>query len=58
MKPTKPYCAASRNCSEYQVSSYKSAVRSYFDDLEQYANDVNRYHKQATDYVECMADLD
>jgi hypothetical protein len=54
-KPSKPVCF--NGCSEFQISSYRSQVRSYFANLEQYATDVDRYYKRAAEYVECMSDL-
>ena len=56
-KPTKPYCAASRSCTEWEVSSYRREVESYYRDLEAYAADVDKYYKRAQEYVTCMADL-
>jgi hypothetical protein len=55
-RPTKPACY--NGCSEWQVSSYKRDVEAYFDNLKQYANDVDRYYKKAGEYIQCMADLD
>jgi hypothetical protein len=40
------------------VSSYKRDVEAYFDNLKQYAGDVDRYYKKAGEYIQCMADLD
>ena len=57
-KPTKPYCAATQNCSEWEVESYKSDVRRYYSALEEYASEVDRFYKQAAEYVECMSKLD
>lgn len=57
-KPTKPYCASDRSCSDWQVESYKGDVRSYYQQLEEYAASVDKFRKQAMEYVECMADLD
>jgi hypothetical protein len=57
-KPTKPYCAASRSCSEWDVNSYKAEVKRYYDQLEEYAASVTTFHKNAVEYVECMANLD
>lgn len=57
-KPSKPYCASSRSCSSWEVSSYKSSVERYYQELEDYADGVNRYVRQANDYIECMSDLD
>lgn len=55
MKPTKPVCYS--GCSEWQVSQYKREVSSYFENLQQYASDVDRYYKRAGEYVQCMSDL-
>lgn len=57
-KPGKPFCYSSRNCSEWQVNSYKSDVDRYYRDLRQYAGQVDSYYKDATKYVECMSYLD
>lgn len=57
-KPSKPYCAATRTCSEWEVSSYKSEVESYFRKLRRYAEEVDTYYTEAGAYVKCMADLD
>lgn len=57
-KPTKPFCATTRNCEQWQVDMYRNEVRSYYNDLETYADDVDRYYRNAADYVECMSDLD
>jgi len=55
-RPSKPYCVS--GCSEWEVSSYKREVSAYYDSLQQYANDVDRYYKKAGEYIQCMADLD
>ena len=57
-KPIKPYCAASRSCSEWQVRSYRNEVDSYFRNLRAFAEDVDEYYSDATDYVACMSKLD
>lgn len=57
-KPSKPYCAASRSCSKYEVDSYNSEVERYFRQLKQYASDVDRYYNDASAYLKCMSDLD
>lgn len=57
-KPTKPFCAASRSCSEWEVSSYRNEVDSYLRNLRNYADDVDRYYSEAAEYVRCMSDLD
>lgn len=57
-KPTKPFCATTSNCEQWQVDMYRNEVRSYYNDLQAYADDVDRYYRNAADYVECMSDLD
>jgi hypothetical protein len=57
-KPTKPFCAASRSCEQWQVTSYKNEVEQYFNSLKTYLEDVDKYQKKAYEYAECMADLD
>lgn len=58
-KPRKPYCATSGDgCDSWEIESYRTEVRRYFDQLEQYLSDVERYRKQAHEYAECMAELD
>jgi len=57
-KPTKPYCFTSRNCSEWQINSYKSDVDRYYENLRRYAGQVDDYYNSATKYVECMSYLD
>jgi hypothetical protein len=56
--PSKPYCAISRTCRDYEIESYKSEVKRYFDQLREYANSVDRFYKQAEEYIECMSKLD
>lgn len=57
-KPNKPYCISSRNCTEWDVSSYRTQVRTYYDALARYARDVDSYYADAASYVKCMSDLD
>ncbi len=57
-KPTKPYCAISRTCSEWEVSNYRSELDKYFRKLRSYAEEVDNYYSNATDYVACMSKLD
>ena len=57
-KPSKPFCATMRNCSDWEVQSYKSDVESYFRKLKAYLVDVDQYYEDAYDYAKCMADLD
>ena len=57
-RPSKPYCAISRSCEQWQVDSYNSEVNRYFDALKNYLVDVDSYRKKAYEYAECMADLD
>ena len=57
-KPNKPYCASNRSCSQWEVDSYKRQVESYFSDLQQYADGVSRFNRNARDYIDCMSKLD
>lgn len=57
-KPQKPYCFTARNCSSWQINSYKSDVDRYYENLRRYARQVDDYYESATTYVECMSYLD
>jgi hypothetical protein len=57
-KPSKPFCATMRNCSDWEIQSYKSDVENYFRKLRAYLVDVDQYYENAYDYAKCMADLD
>jgi hypothetical protein len=57
-KPSKPFCATMRNCSDWEIRSYKSDVENYFRKLRAYLVDVDQYYENAYDYAKCMADLD
>ncbi len=57
-KPSKPFCAAARNCSKWDVDNYRSSIEQHFNRLRQYAADVDSYYRNAQEYVECMGDLD
>ena len=57
-KPSKPYCAATRSCEDWQVRSYQNDVEDYFRKLKRYANDVESFYSDAGSYVKCMATLD
>lgn len=57
-KPSKPYCATSRSCEQWQVDSYKRDVARYYARLEEYLEEVDRFRKRAVEYAQCMADLD
>lgn len=57
-KPTKPFCATNRSCSDWEVNSYRSEVDRYFRNLREYADEVDRYYSDAADYVACMSKLD
>lgn len=57
-KPSKPYCAVSRSCEQYEIDSYRSDVKRYYDQLREYADSVDRFYKQAAEYIECMSKLD
>jgi hypothetical protein len=57
-KPQKPYCAITTSCSSWQVNSYRSDIESYFRKLRTYAEEVDTYYSDASDYVQCMSKLD
>ncbi|MFW2349897.1 hypothetical protein [Qipengyuania sp.] len=57
-KPNKPYCAAARNCSEWDVQRYRNDVDSYYESLRRYAREVDDYYDDAARYIKCMSDLD
>jgi len=57
-KPSKPYCFSARNCSEWQINSYKRDVDSYYENLRRYEEQVDDYYNSATKYVQCMSYLD
>ena len=57
-KPTKPYCAASRTCKDYEVQSYKYEVEAHYRKLKNYLDDIDRYRDDAYQYAKCMAALD
>ncbi len=57
-KPTKPFCAVRRECSQWKVDSYKSELERYFNSLVQYRVELDKYYKNAYEYIECMAELD
>ena len=56
-KPSKPFCATMRNCSDFEVTAYKNDVERYFNQLKRYANEVEEYYSAAADYVQCMSKL-
>lgn len=57
-KPSKPYCFSVRNCSSWQINSYRNEIDRYFRNLRNYAAEVDSYYRTATEYVECMSHLD
>ncbi|WP_066657596.1 MULTISPECIES: hypothetical protein [unclassified Sphingomonas] len=57
-RPTKPFCAMRRNCSSYEVESYRQDLKRYFDNLQNYLSDVDRYRKQAYEFAQCEIDAD
>lgn len=57
-KPGKPYCFSARNCSSWQIDSYKNDVDRYYENLRRYARQVDDYYEGATKYVECMSYVD
>jgi hypothetical protein len=57
-RPTRPFCAATSNCTQFDVDYYRRTVREYFRQLQEYAEAVDRYYRSAGQYVECMSHLD
>lgn len=57
-KPSKPYCAFNRSCSDWEVQSYTQEVERYFRKLKSHLYDVDKYYNDSYDYVKCMSDLD
>lgn len=57
-KPSKPYCATNRTCSDWEVTSYRDELDRYFRNLRTYAEEVDSYYSDATDYISCMSKLD
>ncbi len=57
-KPTKPFCGMRRNCSDWEVQSYKDDLERYFKKLKTYLEAVDQYRFDAYDYAKCMAELD
>ena len=57
-KPTKPFCAARRTCSDWEVHSYQDDVERYYKKLKNYLETVDQYQAASYDYAKCMADLD
>ena len=50
--PSRPYCAASRSCSDWQVRSYNSELEQYQSDLREYQSDVEDYVRKLKTYVD------
>lgn len=57
-KPTKPFCAASRTCEEWEVDSYRNEVERYYSSLKSYLAEVDAFYEEAYSYAKCMAALD
>lgn len=57
-KPTRPFCAAMRTCSDVEVSSYRADIARYFQRLRSYAQEAEDFYQQAGNYMECMSRLD
>jgi hypothetical protein len=57
-KPTKPFCAADRNCDRWEVDNYQNEIDRYFRSLKAYLADVDSYRDDAYAYAKCMAELD
>ena len=47
-----------RNCSDWEVQSYKDDLERYFKKLKTYLEAVDQYRFDAYDYAKCMAELD
>lgn len=50
--PSRPYCAATQSCSEWQVRSYNSELEQYRSDLREYESDVEDYVRKLKAYVD------
>lgn len=57
-KPSKPYCAINRSCSQWEVDNYRHDVDSYFRSLKEYLGKVDDFQEEAYVYAKCMAQLD
>lgn len=57
-RPSRPFCATTGRCSDFEISSYRSEVERYFRRLRQYASDVDTYYEEASTYIRCMSNLD
>jgi hypothetical protein len=57
-KPSKPYCAITRDCEDWQIRSYRTELESYFGKLKRYLAEADTYYEEAYAYAKCMADLD
>jgi hypothetical protein len=57
-KPTLPYCAASRSCTESDVRMYRLEIDEYYGRLKRYAADLDNFIIEANNYIKCMSDLD
>ena len=57
VKPSKPFCAATRSCSSFDVSNYQDDVDRYYKKLKAYLADVDQFQSEAYDYAKCMADI-
>jgi hypothetical protein len=57
-KPSKPYCAATSSCKQWEVDLYSSDIDQYFSRLKKYLTDVDQFQVDAYDYAKCMVKLD
>lgn len=58
-RPDPPYCVTlRRNCTSLDEYAWESAVRDYQGRLRDYAEEVDRYYRNARTYIQCMARLD
>ncbi len=57
-KPSKPYCATSQSCSSFEVDQYRSSIKDYYSQLEQYLTEIEKFRKLAYEYADCEAKAD
>lgn len=57
-KPSKPFCAAARNCTTFDVENYRNQLRRFYSDLQQYLVEAYKFYKLAYEYADCEAGSD
>ena len=57
MKPSKPYCAIKRSCSEWEVKNYQREMENYVEQLKRYIQQAQEfadsYVADAVKYAKC-----